>query len=101
MNPTETGIATKWCYVCGQEKPISEFYKYSQNKKRYMIRCKSCYPKYAYLERCGTGKLRKASRRVKQLAAVLHMAQRCGVIDVTACMKLVRSGKWDEFLEVG
>lgn len=99
MNPIST-VITKKCYVCGQEKPISEFYRRSTSRDKHMGICKSCLRNYVPLKRQNT-KPRKVNKRVSQLAAALHFAQQHGMVDVTACIKAVRSGKWDDFQEVG
>lgn len=98
LNPIST-VITKKCYVCGREKSISEFYRDSYAKDGYRGKCKKCFREYVTLKKCNA-KPRRTNRRTSQLAAALHVAQQRGVVAVTACMKLVRSGKWDEFLEV-
>lgn len=91
MNPIST-VITKKCYVCGQEKPISEFYRRSTSRDKHMGICKSCLRKYVPLKKCNT-KPREVNARISQLAAILHLAQlQQGTVDVAACMKAVREG---------
>lgn len=45
--PLDQGIvspATKRCSICGEEKPITEFYKYVDGRgvERYRTECKAC-----------------------------------------------------------
>ena len=36
-------LPTKTCRTCGEEKPVSEFYKRLKNRDGYQTRCKQCY----------------------------------------------------------
>lgn len=41
-------METKFCRICGTEKPISDFPKNNQYKDGYDTRCKSCFNEYQY-----------------------------------------------------
>lgn len=95
----------KRCTACGQEKPLSEFYRESRVKDGRTARCKDCGRAYwhQYFHEGQRGPRdrggwkektipRKPTKHISQLAALLHLAQQHGPVDVTACMKAVRDG---------
>ena len=100
----------KRCTACGQEKPLSEFYRESRVKDGRTARCKDCGRAYWHQyfhegqrglqDRGGWKKKtipRKPTERMTQLAAILHVAHQVGNVDVTACLKAARRGfevKW-------
>jgi hypothetical protein len=62
-------IETKPCKTCGIEKPISDFYKYSEtgtNRERYKGECKHCY---------------KSKKRIKGIGAKIGGKMHYEVID--------------------
>lgn len=58
--------ATKVCWGCGKEKPLSEFYRAPANKDGYNNRCIECLKKYRreYIERKRNGEPSIYSQRL-------------------------------------
>lgn len=88
---------TKHCKTCGQVKPLSEFYRHARMKDGHLNKCISCCREYDHARRSGKKKTRsrQATLHLRQLAALLHLAQQNGKVDVTACMKAVRDAVRD------
>lgn len=57
---------TKVCFTCGEEKPLTDFYKNKSKKDGFDIKCKNCASEYAKENNKKNLKLRRQSNKYRE-----------------------------------